>query len=147
MKSAEGSVGRVFVLRLEDGDVIPQCIEEFAARHRIMGGFCALLGGIGRGSLVVGPEDGEASPIVPLVARLAGIHEAAAFGTIFPSEAGTPRLHMHAALGREGSTRTGCVRLGIDVWKTCEVVILEILGTDMKRKFDETSGFEVLSSP
>ena len=26
MKASEGHIGRVFVLRLEDGDVIPDCI-------------------------------------------------------------------------------------------------------------------------
>ncbi len=146
MKSAEGTVGRVFVLRLEDGDRIPDCIEEFAQEKGIKGGFCSLLGGIGKGRLVEGPEDGAASPVVPMLRQIENVHEAVALGTLFPSEDGTPRLHMHAALGRDGKVRAGCVRAGIDVWKICEVVILEILETGMSRVLDRSTGFEVLST-
>lgn len=146
MKASEGTIGRVFVLRLEDGDVIPDCIEQFAADRHIESAFCALLGGIGDGRLVVGPEDGDAEPVVPMLEHIPDVHEAVAFGTIFPNEAGLPTLHMHAALGRAGITRTGCVRKGIDVWKIAEVVILEIRGTAMRRRLDHATGFEVLSA-
>lgn len=30
MKECKGQVGRVFLIRLEDGDMIPSCIERFA---------------------------------------------------------------------------------------------------------------------
>ncbi len=30
MKFSEGRIGRVFILRLEDKDKIPECIEQFA---------------------------------------------------------------------------------------------------------------------
>jgi predicted DNA-binding protein with PD1-like motif len=29
MQASEGRLGRVFVLRLEDGDAIPDCIDDF----------------------------------------------------------------------------------------------------------------------
>ena len=145
MKSAEGRIGRTFVLRLEDGDRIPNCIEQFAKEKGIRGALCALLGGIGKGTLVVGPEDGDASPVVPMLQRFENIHEAAAVGTIFADEGGEPLLHMHAAMGRDSETRTGCVRKGIDVWKLCEVIILEILDSGMVRKLDEATGFQVLT--
>lgn len=145
MKSAEGKIGRAFVLRLEDGDRIPDCIEQFAKDKCINGALCALVGGIGGGTLVVGPADGEASPIVPLLDAFKSVHEAAAVGTIFVDEGGIPRLHMHAALGRDGHTRTGCVRTGLDVWTICEVIILEILDSGMIRRLDTTTGFQVLS--
>jgi len=32
MKASEGRIGRVFVIRLDDGDVVPECIERFAGR-------------------------------------------------------------------------------------------------------------------
>ena len=35
MKASEGKIGRVFVVRLEDGDVVPDCIERFAAEKSI----------------------------------------------------------------------------------------------------------------
>ncbi len=30
MKACEGRIGRVFIIELEDGDVVPECIEQFA---------------------------------------------------------------------------------------------------------------------
>jgi predicted DNA-binding protein with PD1-like motif len=30
LKCSEGRVGKVFILRLEDGDIIPECIVKFA---------------------------------------------------------------------------------------------------------------------
>ncbi|MDQ7785575.1 MAG: DNA-binding protein [Desulfomonilaceae bacterium] len=146
MKSSEGRLGRVFVLRLEDGDVIPDCIERFASEHAVEEGFCALLGGVGGGRLVVGPEDRDAEPVVPMVEVLTHVHEAVAFGTIFPGKRGVPTLHMHAALGRENHALTGCVRKGVEVWKIAEVVLLEIRGSGLKRRVDPRTGFEVLSA-
>ena len=35
MKTSKGRVGRVFVIRLEDGDVVPDCIERFAAEQKM----------------------------------------------------------------------------------------------------------------
>ncbi len=138
-------MGRVFVLRLEDGDRVPDCIEEFAKENGINGALCALVGGIGGGTIVVGPEQPDASPIVPILNTFKSVHEAAAVGTIFADEENIPRLHMHAAFGRDGHTRTGCVRTGVDVWKLVEVVILEILDAGMIRRLDKTTGFQMLS--
>jgi len=146
MKWAEGRVGRVFVLKLEDGDVIPDSIEGFAREHNVKEAFCIALGGIGRGRIVAGPVDGRAAPVTPLIEVVENVHEAAAAGTLFPSEEGTPRLHMHGILGRGQTSRAGCFRTGVEVWKTFEVVLVEISGTGMKRKLDERSGFEVLTA-
>lgn len=145
MKIAQGAVGRVFVLRLEDGDRIPDTIEAFAAEQSIEAALCSLLGGIGSGRVVVGPENPDASPIVPLVEAITGVREAAAVGTIFPNEEGKPRLHLHAALGRGDETVTGCARQGLDVWKVCEVVLIEITGANLVRATDPVAGFEVLT--
>ena len=146
MKWAEGRIGRVFVLKLEDEDVIPDAIERFAKEQNVNEAFCIALGGVGRGRIVAGPLEGRAEPIMPLMEAVENIHEAAAVGTLFVSQDGTPRLHMHGALGRGESSRTGCFRTGVEVWKTFEVVLVEISGTGMKRMLDERSGFEVLTA-
>jgi len=63
MKASEGRMGRVFVVRLEDGDVLPDCIERFAAEKGISVGHVILVGGIGSGEVVVGPRNsGEMPP-------------------------------------------------------------------------------------
>lgn len=146
MLQSQGSIGRVFVLRLEDGDTLPGSIEDFAATNNVNRAVCLLLGSVGSGRLVVGPEDGTAERITPMVNPIQAVHEAAAVGTIFPDESGLPKLHMHTALGRGESSMTGCVRQGVDIWKLAEVVVLEIEGSTMLRAVDPAFGFEVLTT-
>lgn len=145
MQYAEGALGRAFVLRLEDGDRIPDCIEDFAKEKNIQGAFCAVLGGIDKGTMIVGPEDGAAEKIKSLTKAIAEAHEALAVGTLFPNSAGDMKLHMHTALGRGDAPVVGCIRLGLEVWKVLEVVIIEITGTGLSRKLDSSLGIELLS--
>ena len=122
MRYSEGEIGRVFVIRLEDGDKLPEVIEDFADGKGISHGMCLLIGGIeSRGKVVVGPENGKATPIVPMVTELSGVHEIVGVGTLFPDSDDKPILHMHASLGRGGKTITGCIRMGIETWKVGEV--------------------------
>lgn len=141
---SEGRIGRVFVLRLGDGDRIPDAIETFAKTRGVSAALVAALGGLENGRLVVGPKDGKALPPDPMQIAIEAVHESAAVGTLFPDQNGTPRLHMHATLGRGESARTGCVRPGLDVWKIYEVVVIEITGTDLARSHDPATGFELL---
>ncbi len=145
MKYSKVNTGRIFVIRLEDGDRLPDIIEKFAADHNVLRGMCIMVGGIdGGGTIVVGPEDGAARPPIPIPFELEGAHEVAAVGTIFPNEEGKPILHMHAALGREGRTHTGCIRLGIEAWLVTEIILLEITDNNSRRLVDPESGFELL---
>lgn len=144
MKAAEGRLGRVFVLRLENGDRLPDCVERFAAENGVTQAFCSLVGGVGQGRIVVGPQDGDAMPPVPVLAELLGAHEAAAVGTLFPDEAGQPKLHMHGVFGRGDTVKAGCVRPGIDIWTIGELLLLEITGTSLTRRRDPATGFELL---
>ncbi len=145
MKYTEGKFGRIFVIRLEDGDKLPAAIESFAAQNNVLRGVCILVGGIkDGGNIVVGPENGKLLPPVPILFGLQGVHEVAGVGTIFPDSEGAPVLHMHAALGREGQTRAGCIRPGVEVWQVGEVILLEITGNAAYRAKDATTGFELL---
>ena len=107
MKTCEGHLGRVFVIRLEDGDVLPECIERFAEKKGISVGHVILVGGIGSGEIVVGPKNSEERPPQPVLLPVDGVHEVAGVGIIAPDEDGKPVLHIHAALGRAGQTMTG----------------------------------------
>ena len=145
MQYGEGRLGRVFVLRLEEGEALNATIESFAREHGIEGAMVLYLGGARDGSrVVVGPEAGRGEAVVPLVYALRGIQEALAVGTLFRSEAGDPVLHMHAAAGREGGATVGCTRAGVEVWLVGEVVILEILGSGARRLRDPQTGFQLL---
>ena len=144
MKAGEGKIGRVFVIRLEDGDVIPDCIEKFAEEKGVSVGHVILIGGVGPGEIVVGPRRSDEMPPEPIQLPVDGAHEAVGTGVLAPNEDGKPVLHIHAALGRAGKTVTGCLRPGIDTWLVGEVIIYEILGTDAVRIMDEKSGFSLL---
>ena len=141
---SEGKIGRVFVIRLEDGDEVPGCIEKFAAEHDVKAGQAILIGGIWKGEVVVGPRKSETMPPDPMLLPLEGAHEVVGLGILASDKNGKPVLHMHAALGRSGHTTTGCLRMGVKTWLVGEVILYEILGADVARLPDKASGFELL---
>lgn len=145
MQFTETKLGRIFVLRLHDGDHLPEVLESFATEKNISAALCFFLGGAKEKSrVVVGPKDGYASPVEPMVTLLDGVHEACGIGTIFTDEDGKPKLHMHTSFGRDQNTITGCVRMGVDVWRIGEVVVLELAGVSPRRAKDKVTGFEFL---
>jgi len=145
MQFTEAKLGRIFVLRLHDGDRLPEVLESFAAEKNISTALCFFLGGAKEKSrVVVGPKDGYAAPPEPMVTLLSGVHEACGVGTIFANEEGKPKLHMHASFGRNQNTVTGCVRMGVDVWRIGEVVVLELAEAIAHRAKDKETGFEFL---
>jgi len=147
MQFTEAKLGRIFVLRLHDGECLHEVLEQFAAQHEISTALCFFLGGAKENSrLVVGPKDGYTLPPEPMVTLLNGVHEACGVGTIFVDEEGKPKLHMHASFGRKTRAVTGCVRLGVDVWRIGEVVLLELTGAAAHRVKDKETGFEFLET-
>jgi predicted DNA-binding protein with PD1-like motif len=147
MKASEGKIGRVFVIRLEDGDAVPASIEHFAEQKKISVGQVILTGGIGEGQVVVGPRRSNEMPPEPMLVPVDGVHEVVGVGMIAPDQKGKPNLHIHASLGRAGKTTTGCLRPGVTTWLVGEVIIFEILGTDAVRLPDKKATFELLQVP
>jgi predicted DNA-binding protein with PD1-like motif len=148
MKAIEGTLGRVFVLRLDRDDPLPQCIADFAAEKKIRLAQVVFIGGIYQGNLVTGPRRTADLQPDPIVLPVNEAHDAFALGIIAPAENGKPSLHLHGALGRSGQTITGCFQSGVTVWLVGEAVIYEILsGSTARRVFDETAQltlFEIL---
>ena len=144
MKATEGKMGRVFVVRLEDGDIVPDCLEKFAAEKSIECGQVILIGGIGGGNIVSGPRKTDEMPPDPIYVPVEGAHEVVGLGIIAPNGDGRPVLHIHASLGREGKTLTGCLRPGVSTWLVGEAIIYEITGADAKRLPDDASGFDLM---
>ena len=144
MQFSEATMGRVFVLRLENGDILNEEVEGFAREHAIRAAALVVVGGADEGSrLVVGPETADASPVIPMVRALSGVHEIAGTGTLFWDSEG-PEAHIHIAGGREASTAVGCARAGVRVWQTMEIVLFELEGSTAKRVFDSRTGFKLL---
>jgi uncharacterized protein len=145
LQFTEAKMGRIFIVRLHDGDQLPDVLENFADQRRISSALCFFIGGAKEKSqVVVGPKDGEALPVEPVVTLLGGVSEVCGIGTIFENEEGKPKLHMHAGFGRGEKTILGCVRLGVDVWRIGEVVVLELAEANARRVVDEETKFEFL---
>ncbi len=145
MRYSTAQMGRIFVIRLEDGEVLHETIEQFAQEEGIRAAALVLVGGADEGSkLVVGPEEGRADPVNPLTRVLAGVHEITGTGTLFPDEEGKSVLHLHIAAGREEATMTGCVRSGVKIWHIGEVILFELTDTPAIRKLDPRLGFKLL---
>ena len=145
MNYTEAKLGRIFILRLQQGERLDEVIEKFATEKKVSSALCFFLGGTeDKSKVVVGPKEGKGCTIDPMVTLLNGVHEACGVGTIFANGEGNPKLHMHASFGRDDTAVTGCVRMGVDIWLIGEVVILELTGSSAKRAKDKQSSFEVL---
>lgn len=146
MKYSQAKQGRIFVIRLEDGEILHEEIEGFAQKQGVQAAALIVVGGADAGSrLVVGPAQARAKPVQPLEHIIDNVHEIVGAGTLFPDEKGTPILHMHIAGGRKDATVTGCVRKGVKVWHVMEVILWELLDTSAARLLDAETGFELLN--
>jgi len=145
VKFSECKPGRIFVLCLENGDIVHQVIEQFARDQSIAAASLVIIGGADKGStLIVGPEQENEIPVTSLEYVLENVHEIAGAGTLFPDDQGNPVLHLHMACGRKSSTRTGCIRRGVRVWHVMEVVLFELLESNGRRVFNPETGFTLL---
>ncbi|HUH64940.1 MAG TPA: PPC domain-containing DNA-binding protein [Syntrophales bacterium] len=146
MKYSQAKQGRIFVIRLEDGDVIHEAIEDFAAQQSIRAAALIALGSADQGgTLVVGPREGRALSVEPMMHILKDVHEVTGVGTLFPDDDGRPVLHMHIACGRNAETKTGCIRQGVRAWHVMEVILIELVDSTGIRVLEAATGFKLLN--
>lgn len=144
MKFSECTPGRKFVLKLSPGEILHEQIEQFALSHNIRSAKLSALGGVDAGSVIVcGPTVPITGNIIPQTVTLEAPMEFVATGTLFTSDEGKPLMHMHGSCGREGKSITGCMRAGIIVWLTMEVIVEELITDGIYRSKDE-NGFYLL---
>jgi predicted DNA-binding protein with PD1-like motif len=144
MKYSQAKPGRIFIIRLEDGEIVHEEIEQFARTHAIKAAALIIVGGANESSkVVVGPEQANARPVNPMQHTLDDAYEIVGTGTLFPDEDGNPMLHMHIACGRKDRTVTGCIRSGVKVWQVTEVILYELLETTGKRVLQPDLGFKL----
>lgn len=143
MEYTQGTLGRVFVARLHDGDSIYDAVESIAEREGLQGAAVMAVGGMRRARVVTGPVDPAATKIVPHFEEFDDAREIVGFGTLFRQD-GKPALHFHAAIGRGDTALVGCPRGGMSVYLIQEVVILELVGIDAARELDPLYGVHLL---
>jgi len=145
MKYTEAKQGRLFILRLEHGDVVTDSIQAFAKEKQIKSAYVQIVGGAEKGSrLVVGPEDGQAAKPEKVYLHTEGVSEMFGVGTLFTNEMGEPKLHLHSSFGRGDHANTGCCWPGVVTWHIGEVIIQEIITDAASRKLNKDNGFELL---
>ena len=135
MQYTEGQIGRVFVVRIDDGEDMLILLHQFINDKSIQAGSILFLGALMNGRMVTGPED-PVIPPVPHFVMFEGGWEVFGVGTIYPGEGG-PHIHYHASVGRSGHALTGCLREKAITYLIVEAVIMEFNGLSARREFDK----------
>jgi predicted DNA-binding protein with PD1-like motif len=135
MQYTEGQIGRVFVVRIDDGEDMLISLRQFISDKSIQAGSILFLGALMNGRMVTGPED-PVIPPVPHFVLFEGGWEVFGVGTIYPGESG-PHIHYHASVGRSGHALTGCLREKAITYLIVEAVIMEFNGLSARREFDK----------
>ncbi|MFA4860789.1 PPC domain-containing DNA-binding protein [Methanoregula sp.] len=135
MQYTEGQLGRVFMVRIDDGEDMLESLHRFVLDKGIHAGSIIFLGALMNGRMVTGPEE-PVIPPVPHFVMFEGGWEVFGVGTIFSGEGG-PHIHYHASVGRSGHALTGCLREEAVTYLIVEAVVFEFTGLMARREFDQ----------
>lgn len=142
MKYTKGTIGRVFLLKFEDDDILIETLSGFAKRERIKVATMIFIGALKKGDLVTGPK----KPVIPPEPNKVGFKdgwEVMGIGTIFTNSKG-PQIHIHASMGKKNKVLTGCVRGKSKVFLVVEAIILELKGVRASKDIDQATGLNLL---
>ena len=143
MQYSQGRLGRIFVIRMDDGEDLLRSIRRFVEEKDVRSGMVIFLGALREGRLVTGPEE-PVIPPTPHFEEVEGAWETLGVATVYPRE-GEPEIHVHASAGWGERSLTGCLREKATTFLVIEAVILEFVGLDAERVLDEKSGLHLLS--
>lgn len=142
MKYTKGSLGRVFLLKFEDDDVLIDRLSSFARKERIKAAAMIFIGALKKGDLVTGPK----LPVIPPSPNKLTFKdgwEAMGIGTIFTNSKG-PQIHIHTGMGKKNKVLTGCLRGKSKVFLVIEAVLLELKGIKAGKEIDPATGLNLL---
>lgn len=142
MRYKVGNLGRVVIMRLEDGEDPLAAISSAVKNEGIKAAVFYLLGGLKGARIVVGPEKEEMPP-VPVWREIGESHEIIGIGTVFYQD-GEPKVHLHAAMGKRDDVKVGCLREKAETFLVLEAVIFEFSGIEAVREFDPSTGLSLL---
>mgnify|MGYP001157881235 FL=1 len=143
MQYSEGSIGRVFVLRMDHGEDLIESLQKFLQEKKIESCMALFMGALLDGQAVTGPK----LPVVPPTPNFEAYESAwEVFGmaTIYPSKEGA-KLHIHSGLGRGRQSILGCIRDKAEVYLIVEAVLFELCGLNAERAWDEKMQLHLLS--
>ena len=142
MKYTKGSIGRIFLLKFEDDDVLIDELTLLAEKERIKAATMIFIGALKKGDLVTGPK----KPVIPPLPNKLTFKdgwEVMGIGTIFTNSRG-PQLHIHASMGKKNRVLTGCVRGKSKVFLVIEAIVLELKGVKASKDIDPKTGLNLL---
>ena len=142
MKYQKGSIGRVFVVKMEHGDDLLKELRDLAVRENIMSAGMYMIGALKSASLVTGPKACTVPPEVKW-ANFTDCREIVGLGTIF-HDGKEPVVHLHSVFGKGDISLTGCVRADTEVYLIVEIIIMEFIGINAVREIDPALGMKVL---
>ncbi len=142
MEYRTGKVGRIIVVRFEDGEDVLGNLNNIAKKENIKAGVFYIIGGMREGSIVVGPEEDEIPPR-PVWQKLGESHEVLCIGTIFWQK-NEPKIHLHGAFGKKDMVKVGCLREKSVTFLVLEAIIIEMEGINAVRELDPVSGLALL---
>lgn len=142
MEYSTGRAGRIFAVRLFEGEDLYESIEAIAKKEAIKSAAVLITGGFRAAEVVVGPKQ-EKPKIVGNFKSFQGPGETLGVGTIYCSDEG-PKLHIHTAIGKGDETIVGCPRGGAKTFLILEITIIEIEGIEAARKPDADTGLNLL---
>jgi uncharacterized protein len=143
MQYSEGSLKRVFALRMDDGEDFIASLQKFVQEKKVDSCMALFIGALRDGRAVTGPE----MPIIPPIPHFENFDNAwEVFGmaTIYQSSTG-PKLHIHSTIGRGREAIVGCIRDRAKVYLVVEAVLFEFSGLKAKREWDEKTELHLLS--
>jgi uncharacterized protein len=143
MQYAVGKTGRVIAARLFEGENLYESIETIAKKENVKSAAVFITGGFRKADVVVGPKE-ERPKIVGNFKQFIGPGEVLGVGTLYWDDEG-PKLHIHTAIGKGDEAVVGCPRGGASTFLILEVTIIEIIGINAQRKFDEQTGVKLLT--
>lgn len=143
MKYTTGKIGRIFVLKFEDKDILLDKLAEFTRKEQLKAATILFIGALRQGDLVTGPK----KPIIPPQPNRVYFKdgwEVMGIGTIFTNSKG-PQIHIHASMGKKGRVLTGCLRGKSKVFLVIEAVVFELKGVKASKGIDAHTGLNLLN--
>ena len=142
MKYTQGTIGRVFLVKFEDDDLLIDHLRRLAKQEKIKAASMIFIGALKKGDLVTGPK----KPVIPPEPNKMTFKdgwEVMGVGTIFTNAQG-PQIHIHASMGKKNKVLTGCVRGKSKVFLVVEAIIMELKGVRATKDIDPATGLNLL---
>ena len=142
MKYTQGTIGRIFLLKFDNEDILIKELSKFAKKEKLKAATMVFIGALLKGDLVTGPKE----PVIPPQPNKINFKdgwEVMGIGTIF-TDGATPQIHIHSSMGKKLKTFTGCVRGDSKVFLVIEAIVFELKGVKASKSIDPRTGLNLL---